>query len=233
MGLLAFKLTALAKPYASLNRVFNCFAFAATPTYILSILWYHIPAWLYVIALTGVAIQLWGWTIFWRYLIRHKDKWKSGLSAFSRTLLLLAGLAATIKLLLQATSVIPSISKLAFGFRPIVIGYLHLILLGMITLFIIGYSYLNGSIHNRRPVKTGIRIFVAGILTNELLLMSQGVSDILYLSVSHINTLLLVAALILFSGAVTIVAGQFLRKDDLGHKINRTADRNLEKINYG
>ena len=43
------------------------------------------------------------------------------------------------KLSLQMVSVVPSLSTLTVGFRPIVIGYLHLVLLGVITIFLIGY----------------------------------------------------------------------------------------------
>ncbi|MEY3762201.1 MAG: hypothetical protein RL281_806, partial [Pseudomonadota bacterium] len=48
-------------------------------------------------------------------------------------------IAVSIKLFLQLGSTVHFLSDLAFSFRPIVIGYLHLVLLGVITLFIIGY----------------------------------------------------------------------------------------------
>ena len=56
----------------------------------------------------------------------------------ARIILTLSFLALTIKFMLQSGSVIPSLSTLAFGFRPIVIGYLHLVLLGFTTLFLLG-----------------------------------------------------------------------------------------------
>jgi hypothetical protein len=77
----------------------------------------------------------------------------------------------------------------------------------------------------------GIGVFVAGILINEILLMSQGVSDLLYLSIPNINLLLLGAAVILFAGSVIIVSGQLITKDDLSHKKELGRDRNLKK-NY-
>ena len=47
---------------------------------------------------------------------------------------------------------------------------------------------------------TGVFIFVAGIIMNELLLMVQGVAALTYTSIPYINILLLIAALILLTG---------------------------------
>src|SRR5690606_7419937 len=87
-------------------------------------------------------------------------------------------LAASIKLLLQGLSVIPALSQLAYSFRPIVIGYLHLVLLVMITLFILAYMYLAGYLYMNRTAIISTAIFTAGIILNELLLMTQGISGL-------------------------------------------------------
>ena len=115
--------------------------------------------------------------------------------------------ALSIKLLLQAGSVIPSISDLAFGFRPIVIGYLHLVLLGVITVFIFSYCSALDFIKINRVSKLGIIVFVFGIYFNELILMIQGVTNMDYVSVPVLNPLLLVAAGIMLLGAVGFNVG--------------------------
>jgi len=233
MGLFSYKLRRVIIPVYPLTRVFYCFAIAAIPTYFLSLLWAQIPVWLYLVVLFGAAIQLYGWTVLLMYLRKHFAEIKKGLSFFSRVLFQLAGMAVTIKLLLQTASIIPSVSKLAFGFRPIIIGYLHLILLGIITLFILGYAFAFDLIQNHAPIKKGIRVFVGGILFNELILMSQGVSDILNLAVPYVNILLLVAAVMLCTGTCMIVAGLFFYKDDPDHKKLSVANRHLKKNEYG
>jgi hypothetical protein len=231
MGLVAYKLQQINIADNRLKPVFYGFAIAALPTYLLSILWSHIPVWLYVVALMGISSQLYAWTIFLMHLLKHRTALKQDSTLFQRMLFVLAGAAVTIKLLLQTVSVIPAVSKLAFGFRPIVIGYLHLILLGIISLFIIGYTYTYDMLQKKEALKMGISVFVAGILINEILLMSQGVSDLLYLSIPNINMLLLGAAIILFAGTVIIVSGQLISKDDFSHKKELGRDRNLKK-NY-
>lgn len=233
MGLFSYRLQRLTIPVYSLNSVFYCFALAAIPTYFLSLLWAQIPAWLYLVVLLGAAVQLYGWAVLLIFMRKHLQEWKQRFSFFSRVLFLLTGLAVTVKLLLQTASIVPSVSKLAFGFRPIVIGYLHLILLGIITSFIVGYAFTFGMIPNHKAVKNGISVFVTGILVNEVILMSQGVSDILNLAIPYVNILLLAAAVTLFAGSCLIVAGLFFYKDDLGHKNYFDTDRHLIKNEYG
>ena len=129
---------------------------------------------------------------------------RSALPLLPRVLFILCAIAFTIKLLLQAGSVIPSLSNLAFGFRPIVTGYLHLVLLGVITLFIIAYVISYRLIQVKPLTKTGVIVFVTGIFLNEALLMIAGIADMNYTPLPFLNELLLLAALILFTGALVI-----------------------------
>ena len=94
---------------------------------------------------------------------------------------------------------------MAFGFRPIVIGYLHLILLGIITIFILAYSFTFRQIRINAGTKQGIIVFVAAIVFNELLLMIQGASDLCDSGVPGIQYWLFAAACLLFGGIGIIV----------------------------
>jgi hypothetical protein len=100
-------------------------------------------------------------------------------------------------------SVVPSLSTLTVGFRPIVIGYLHLVLLGVITIFLIGYFTEVNAVHHK-SFYTGVTIFVTGIIINEILLMIEGAAALTYTSIPFINELLFVAALIMFSGLLVL-----------------------------
>ena len=50
-----------------------------------------------------------------------------------------------------------------------------------------------------------------GIIINELLLMTQGVSALSYIALPYINELLLAAAMILFIGTITISLGNLVK----------------------
>lgn len=119
-------------------------------------------------------------------------------------MLTLSAIAFTIKLLLQAGSTIPSLSTIAFGFRPIVIGYLHLVLLGVMSLFPVGNCLYTRFIPVNKTVKTGLVIFCTGIIINEVLLMIQVGSAMDYISVPHADIASFVVACILFTGIACI-----------------------------
>ncbi|MBS1640342.1 MAG: hypothetical protein JSR12_09790, partial [Bacteroidetes bacterium] len=136
------------------------------------------------------------------------------INSTSKVLFILSAVALSIKLLLQAFSTIPSLSQLAFGFRPIIIGYLHLVLLGVITIFLLAYIAAFEITFISQTLKKGIIVFVAGIILNELILMLQGSADLGYVSIPYLNELLFVVALILFTG-LAIINFSFSRKNKL------------------
>lgn len=200
MGLFTSFISRYNIPSNVLKKIFSLFAFAILPAYFLSTLWMHIPVWVYILIVLAAVAQLIGWIWLIKTLKKYKTEWSSGLSVFAKRFLLLPALALTIKLLLQLGSTIPSLSQLAFGFRPIVIGYLHLALLGVISLFLLGFiiaeNYLAYSVHLVRAVI----VFACGVFINEFLLMTQGIAALDYINVPYINEMLLGAALILCTG---------------------------------
>lgn len=218
MGLLCWRFKRAGIPEKELKKVFLCFAVACVPAYFLSALWLPIGRLVYILVVASVLFQLTGWYSLCLIIRRHGALIKKQIPAFARSVFILSAIALTIKLLLQAGSVIPSLSQLAFGFRPIIIGYLHLVLLGIITLFIIAYTTALGVICPVGYVKWGIIVFVAGVITNELLLMIQGVADMNYTPVAYLNQFLLIAALLLFFGIGLINWGLRQRNYDSAHK---------------
>ena len=219
MGLMSYRLSAMGVSRESLKKVFNCFALAVLPTYFLSVLWWHIPVWLYIIVVLAAVCQLAGWVQLISLVKKQAMLIRNDIILFSRILFIFSGMALSIKLLLQTASVIPAVSRMAFGFRPIVIGYLHLILLGIITIFILAYSFTFHQIQVNAGTKRGIIVFVTAIVFNEILLMIQGVSDLLYTGVAGMQYWLFAAACMLLGGMGIIVYHQFFSKDDRNHKM--------------
>jgi hypothetical protein len=189
------------------KKIFWLFAAACIPAYVLSALWLPLPQWTYWIVVLAAFSQLAGWLL----LLLQIKKAPGHLTGIN-WVIVLSCIALSIKLLLQLGSTIPALSKLAFGFRPIVIGYLHLILLGVISLFILGYMIANHSIDKNRLATTAIWVLAAGIVLNEVLLMIQGVAAILFVPVIFINQLLLLAAVILAGGIFLLNISQQRRK---------------------
>jgi len=218
MGLFAHQLYRYRAPEIKLRRAFILFAASCVPAFFLSALWMPIPKWLYGMVILAVILQLAGWVLIWQLVKGCWTEMRRGMAKLPQYLFLLCALALTIKLSLQSASVIPSLSKLAFGFRPIVIGYLHLVLLGVITLFILSYCIGFRLVPVNKATAGGVIVFTAGIIVNEILLMMQGVQDLNYQSVPYINEMLFAAALIMLAGIGMINYGQRFTGHDR-HKI--------------
>ena len=186
----------------ALTKVFRFFAFAIIPAYFLSALWMDIPVWVYVLVIIAAFAQILGWLWFLNIIRKNWKQLVPDISSTSKYILSCSAVAVSAKLILQLGSTIPSLSNLAFGFRPIVIGYLHLVLLGVITLFLLGSMFSEDYFYKNKRSVTGVFIFAGAVILNEMLLMVQGVAAITYNSIPFINEMLFVAALLLFTGAL-------------------------------
>lgn len=188
-----------------LVNIFWLFGAAAVPAYFLSTLWMELPLAIYILVVLAAVAQVAGWA---RLLLEIKKKWpvlKNTLPLTAKYIMACSALALTIKLLLQLGSVVPSLSDLAFGFRPIIIGYLHLVLLGVISLFLLSYFFAGEYIQANKKTSFAVFLFAAAVIINEILLMTQGVAAMSYENVPFINHFLFYAACGLFSGAFLLL----------------------------
>lgn len=189
------------------QRIFRLFAIACLPAYCLSVLWLALPLWAYILVAVAAIIQVIGCWYLWKTVVNAKKYCKTEWPVIAQRTGVLVFIALVIKLLLQLFSTIPSLSDLAFGFRPIVIGYLHLVLLGIISLFLLTVLLVFTKQQPLSLMRKGITVFVSSILLNEILLMIQGVCAMVYIPVPGIQELLLFVALGLLTGAAMIFFG--------------------------
>lgn len=200
LGLLFHQLQKVNIRHASFIHIFWMFGLACVPAYLLSTLWMNLPNWIYAIVIIAAIIQAVGWILFIRTIKIIKPLFLTAKTKIPIVLFSLSAVALSIKLLLQLMSTIPQLSDLAFGFRPIVIGYLHLVLLGIITLFILGYYVLTNPLLISNTNKKGIVIFTIAVIVNEFLLLLQGVTFMGYIILPFVNEALLFAAILLLAG---------------------------------
>jgi len=213
MGLLIAQIEKLGIPHKRLKIIFWIFASACVPAYFLSALWLTIPIIGYAIIVLAALGQCIGWAYLLKNIFEKKLQFKQTFLKQSCWLLVLAAIAFSIKISLQLFSTIPTLSQWAFGFRPIVIGYLHLMLLGVITLFIIGFIHAAGFFQINKYIKTGIIVFVVGIVINQLILMIQGMEAIIYIGIPYMNEFLFIAAIIMFTGLLLFNLGHSRQHD--------------------
>lgn len=186
------------------NTAYKLFAISCIPAYLLSVLWLQLPAWLYLVAIIIGFVQIFTWFKLAGILIQKRKISFEKLGATLKYILLFVGLALSIKILLQVAITIPEVGVWAYGFRPIVIAYLHLVLLAIFSLFLLFYIYSQGLYELSKGLKFGLIIFLAGVLFNEFLLLIQGVAAINYIIIPYINEMLLAAAAVLLFGISNI-----------------------------
>ncbi len=173
-------------------------AISVVPGFLLSALWMKIPGWLYAIAVFAAILQLVAIFIFLKEWLSIRNL--PVINPLARFCLVISLAALSLKFILQALSCIPALSIYAFGYRPLVIAFLHLVLLGFVSLFILG-SFFQASLLTAKPgMKKGLYIFTAGIIMNEVLLILQGLGAIAYIAIPFTNEMLWLIALMMVYG---------------------------------
>lgn len=182
------------------SNSFKLFFVSCFPAYFLSTLWLDLPFGIYILTVIAAFIQVFTWFKLLFILVKNKLEVLENYPYFLRYILLFIGFALSIKFLLQLGSTIPAVSQLAFGFRPVVIAYLHLVLLAIISLFLLFYIYTNHFFFINNQIKFGIILFSIGVLLNEIVLAIQGIGAFSYTTIPYVNEMLFGIAIILVSG---------------------------------
>jgi hypothetical protein len=79
-----------------------------------------------------------------------------------------------LKVVLQAISIVPEVSNNIFQHRNFVIGFIHLLMLGVITGFLFSFILKNKLVSYTKSLYIGICSFILGFVLTELLLLIQG-----------------------------------------------------------
>ena len=196
-----------------LNLFFWMNAMACFPAYFLSVPWLPIPKLFFVIVVLSAVVQFISW-IWIAFISKNLAVYIfSTIPVLAKWLVGLSALAYTLKVALQLGSAIPTLSSIAFGFRPIVVAYLHLVFLGVVSLFILGYVFGWIFIRINKLTKAGIVIFIVGVVLMEVALMVQGVFAINYYIVPYINEIIFGMTAVLFIGLVIFNIGILRQKN--------------------
>ncbi|MET1054469.1 MAG: hypothetical protein ABWY16_04110 [Pedobacter sp.] len=189
------------------RNLYTVLAIAVVPSYLLSLSGMDIVKhFSWILTATGI-LQLFALYDFGRLIRTVKTEIAGKLGSNTLQLWTLAAISFILKLVLQFLPVIPWFTSYATGFRPIAIAYLHLIFLGIVSFFIIGYIneyqvYKQGQLPGK-----GTYIFIAGVFIQETILMLQGLTAMWSSVLPHANLFLLFSAIIIGSG-ISIIAYQ-------------------------
>nr|WP_296383058.1 hypothetical protein [Winogradskyella sp.] len=80
----------------------------------------------------------------------------------------------TLKVLFQTLSILPEFSEVVYSHRNFVIGFIHLLMLGVISGFLFSFILKNKLVTHSKTLYIGIYSFLLGFALTELLLLVQG-----------------------------------------------------------
>ena len=140
-------------------------------TFALAISW-STPHWsIFIVNSIGVVLQLLALIVFLRFIYNHRSALRNVFSIYAFGVFRIALLALIIKIVIQAVVVIPYMAEVSYSIRNFVIGFIHLLMLGCLSLFAFGSI---SEMIKRELSRMGTWIFLFGIISTEILLFTQG-----------------------------------------------------------
>lgn len=175
------------------------------PSLFLCYLWHYPTTYVRIVAVTGSILLILS-VILFLPLTKNIKAFTGKETTPYRVLLALSIVALILKLTLQSLTIFPTIGDQVFNNRPVIIGFLHLVLLGFVTLYLLAHFLQLGYLGNTKLTSVSLAIFVTGVLANELLLMTQGL-EIMFMTNSRLfPQILWYVAIVLVMGGILIVA---------------------------
>lgn len=149
------------------TKTFFLFNVSCIPAYFLSTLWSHPGTQFYFIGGVAALLQLTGLFFLFKDLRNFKAV------GFGSRLMRISLFAFAIKNVLQFISSWPYIASLAYDNRNFIIAYLHLVLLGFVSLFAFAAVLLKEKELLNTKLKIAMHFFLFSFVTTEFLLVAQ------------------------------------------------------------
>lgn len=175
-------------------------------TFSLPVSWYFPAGHWHLVQVSGAVLQAYV-TLRLLLSLRHQLKLKI-LSAPERILLVFSLFSLFLKTVSPLLLIYPGLMNLSHEIRSIAIAYIHLLMLGMITGFLV-FFLVHRAVLNAHSIalKWGIGLFITGFLSTEAILFFQGAQALFnFPAWKHAYT-----ALAGFSILLPLAAGCWLR----------------------
>lgn len=190
-----------------LKQFFSTLIAATILTFALPVSWYafHL-VWLWINGL-GVVLQLLSGYYFIQLLKPHWHQFWSRISTLTKAMYGLALLSFLLKIILQSASIVPQVAEMAHQYRNFVIGFIHLMMLGVISGFLFAFlleHYQKSK--NTKSLSFGVYTFILGFVSTEVLLILQGLFYFLGLGMMpHYYMILLLCSIFLPLGILFFI----------------------------
>lgn len=184
------------------KKVFNNFYWllniGVIATFLISILWMVPPLFINVIAVIGSIFQLIAFGFLLKLINVNKAKLNSIFSSFLGKLLKISALLFLVKLVLQIAVCFPFISDIVSYNIDFVIGYIHWIFLGVVSIPILTFLF---HYHLAKNNKILLVLYLLGFALTEILIFYKGTINWFQLSIinNYYHCLAIASGIILIS----------------------------------
>ena len=153
------------------SNAFNILFYTNVAAYTLSLLGFKLPSYVYWLAILTSFVQLIGLRYLYKLLFANEIKVFHDKNNITHSLFRFSFLALFVKYLLQLVSVLPNIGDAAFLSREVTIGFIHLVMLGVISSGMLGwfagFELINAG---SKWFKYGVYLFLASFALSEIML---------------------------------------------------------------
>lgn len=146
-------------------------AVACVPAYVLSILFAKPGLIFNIVGGAAALLQLLALGLFIYELTKIRESLRLKFNRFVRALFAIVLSALLVKFCLQLFSSFPIIATMAYELRTVVIAYLHLVLVGVITLFLLAW-YVDRRFAQGKFTKSAVGAIMVGFVGSEVCLVS-------------------------------------------------------------
>ncbi len=146
----------------------------AVLTFALAIAWVSSHPLSYAVNGLGVFIQLIALGAFIKLILSPLRKFWRTYSSTIRILFAVGLTAFLLRTLFQSALVVPEVAEMAHTIRNLVIGFIHLSVLGFVTPFLMGFATHRNLLREKRTTRAGLGTLITGIFLTEVGLFLQG-----------------------------------------------------------
>jgi hypothetical protein len=188
---------------------------SVVPSLFLSLLWHPDLSVIRPLAILGIVLIVGSLVFFFRAI-----RFGAGRLVYTHSLSTLfwhfSMLSFVVKMILQMGTIHPDLGHAVFGYRPIIIGFLHLVFLGFVTFYLLSAYFEEGVFRAAGGFARGaLSLFAFGIVAQEVVLMVQGLMLFLGKAPHIYYWLLWGIALLLFLGALLVAIAALRKREAL------------------
>ncbi len=185
---------------------YNLLFWSCFPAYLLSVLWSKPGEYVFILAGIAGLVQLLAVIPLFQILNQERKAMKAHLNPVIYRIGILFFIVYTLKYIFQLSGAIPEVVSWTVANRNLVIAYLHLVFLGVFTIFMLSYVLQEQLVPLNKWSTAGLLTFLAGFILTEGLLFGQAGLRLLHIYIPSFGSWMFYTTLPLLLGVVIIWA---------------------------